>query len=432
MSDELHPRYLEVRLYGALVGYLCELNGNTRFVPSAQFRAADGEPILSLSMAIPGEAQVAAQIFGNPSHPALFNTGGQLPPFFAGLLPEGELRERLAQTRHHAIDRDDFGVLAAAGEDLPGAVVVVPPADPHAIPEYARTFGVTGGADNLEVSVVEGATEGAASVSGVQKKRALSTIEKGRRYTLPGNGKLSDLIAKLPARNDDTQIYNEYVAMRLAEAAGVRVAACRPEPLAAIDVPGLVEAAGSAQSFLAVERYDRAGNERIHVEDACQALQLMPNRKYAGAPWFARLVALLNRIGARGVEDVQQFFVRQTVNTLIGNCDAHLKNFSVVYRDRVHPELTPAYDIVCVTALPGFGGFHTNVAIDRVQRAQTLDDYRAFAREAGVSERVAVAAVRAAVRAAHAQWPALLDELPVPPGMKGVVLERLANLPLAS
>ena len=62
---------------------------------------------------------------------------------------------------------------------------------------------------------------------------------------------------------------------------------------------------------------------------------------------------------------MRQFFIRQTVNTLLGNSDAHLKTFSVLYHNGLMPELSPAYGIVCVAALPGFQGFGTNVAIDQ-------------------------------------------------------------------
>lgn len=432
MTDAIHPRYLEVRLYGAVCGYLCELAGNCRFVPSESFKAANGAPTLTLSMAIPGTPAIAADIFSNPFHPALYNTGGKLPPFFAGLLPESDLRQRLEATRHNPEDRDDFGVLAAAGQDLPGAVVVQPPADAHSIPEHARTFGVTGGAGNLEMSVTEGAAEGAASISGVQNKLALSTVHKGKRYTMPGHGKLSDVIAKLPAKNDDSQIFNEYVAMQLAKAAGVNVASCEPMNLSVIEIDGLQAIAGTATSFLAVERYDRQGNERIHAEDACQMLGRMPAAKYGKEEQFGLLLNLLDALSPRGVRDVREFFMRQAVNTLIGNSDAHLKNFSVLYADKVHPQLTPAYDIVCVAALPGFSAYGMNVAVDRMQRAQTLDTYTELAKAAGIAQRIATAAVKAAVSAAQDTWPKMLDELPTPKGMKEVILDRLKTLPLAS
>ena len=124
--------------------------------------------------------------------------------------------------------------------------------------------------------------------------------------------------------------------------------------------------------------------------------------------------------------------MRQAVNTLIGNSDAHLKNFSVLYADKVHPELTPAYGIACVAALPRFSTYGANVAIDRMQRAQTLDTYTELAKAAGIAQRIATAAVKAAVSAAQDTWPKMLDQLPTPQGMKEVILDRLKTLPLAS
>jgi serine/threonine-protein kinase HipA len=249
---------------------------------------------------------------------------------------------------------------------------------------------------------------------------------------MPGHGKLSDVIAKLPAKNDDSQIFNEYVAMQLAKAAGVNVASCEPMSLSVIDIDGLQVAAGTATSFLAVERYDRDGNKRMHAEDACQMLGRMPGAKYGNEEQFSMLLSLLDALSPRGVRDVREFFMRQAVNTLIGNSDAHLKNFSVLYADKVHPELSPAYDIVCVAALPNFSLYGMNVAIDRMQRTQTLDMYAEMAKAAGIAQRIATAAVKAAVSAAQDTWPKMLDELPTPQGMREVILERLRTLPLAS
>ncbi|SOZ63111.1 putative regulator; hipA-like domains [Cupriavidus taiwanensis] len=432
MSYALHPRFLEVRLYDRLCGYLCEAGGNVRFVPADEFRGDTDRPTLSLSITVPTEAgrRATAEVLDNPFHPAVYNTGHELPPYFAGLLPEGELRKRLEATRSHPEDKDDFGILASAGNDLPGAVVVRP-ADIGALPAHARAYGVTGGADNLEIAVVEGATQGAASVSGVQNKLALSTVQDGKRYTLPSHGKLSDIIAKLPARNDDAQVFNEAVSMQLAAAAGVHVAATRVLPLSTIAVEGLAEALGEDLHYLAVDRFDRTPAGRVHAEDGCQMLGRMPARKYASIDGYVQLVATLYRLSPGGVEHVRQFFLRQAVNTLIGNSDAHLKNFSVIYPNGVLPVLSPAYDIVCVAALPGFASYGQNVAIDRLQREETLAMYEAIAEQAGVPRRIATAAVREAVALAHARWPRLLDELDAPAAIREVVTGRLATLPLA-
>lgn len=89
MTDGLRPRYLAVHLHGILCGYLCEAGRTTRFVPSEQFRGDSARPTLSLSLTIPGNEALTATILSNPFHPALYNTQGELPPYFAGLLPEG-------------------------------------------------------------------------------------------------------------------------------------------------------------------------------------------------------------------------------------------------------------------------------------------------------------------------------------------------------
>ncbi|AEI79989.1 hypothetical protein CNE_2c10200 [Cupriavidus necator N-1] len=432
MSYELHPRFLEVRLYDQLCGYLCEASGNVRFVPSEAFRGDTRRPTLSLSISVPTEAgrKATAEVLDNPFHPAVYSTGHELPPYFAGLLPEGELRKRLEATRSNPDDKDDFGILASAGNDLPGAVVIVP-ADIGALPEYARTYGVTGGADNLEIAVVEGATQGAASVSGVQNKLALSTVLQDKRYTLPAKGRVSDIIAKLPARNDDSQVFNESISMQLAAAAGVHVAPTRVLPVSTIEVEGLVESLGENLHYLAVDRFDRTPAGRVHAEDGCQMLGRMPAKKYAGIESYIQLVATLYRLSPSGVEHARQFFLRQAVNTLIGNSDAHLKNFSVTYHNGVLPELSPAYDIVCVAALPGFATYGQNVAIDKRQREETLATYETIAEKAGVPRRIATAAVREAVALAHANWPRMLDDLGAPQAIRNVVAERLQTLPLA-
>lgn len=431
MSTPLRPRYLEVWLYGRHVGWLCEAGRVTRFVATEQYLADRRRATLSLSMTPPGAEQVTQETLNNHFDPAVYRERGELPPFFAGLLPEGPLRRRLAATRASDRDMDDFGILAAAGEDLPGAVTVVP-ANLDNLTAAARAYGVTGGADNLEISVPERAAEGAASLSGVQDKLALSQIRQGKRYRMPVRGTLSDLIAKLPLPGDDSQVMNEYACMTLAGMAGVEVAQCRPERMDALtDHPELVAALGASTRFLAVDRFDRRSSGAVHIEDACQLLTLMPAQKYAGAKEFVKLIQVLNHLGAGGIDDVRQFFVRQAVNTLIGNSDAHLKNFSVLYADGVRPKLAPAYDIVCVAALAGFRGFGTNVAIDKLQRRETLDTYAAIARQAGISERIAKAAVIQTVSLARDLWPKALKDMEMPDAVRREIEARLKTLPLA-
>jgi serine/threonine-protein kinase HipA len=431
LDNVLRPRYLEVWLHGQHVGWLCEAGRVTRFIATEQYLTDTQRATLSLSMTLPGAEQVTQETLQNHFDPAVYRERGELPPFFAGLLPEGALRHRLAATRKSQRDMDDFGVLAAAGEDLPGAVTVVP-ANLDNLTAAARAYGVTGGADNLEISVPEQAAEGAASLSGVQDKLALSRAKDGKRYRMPVKGKLSDLIAKLPLARDDSQVMNEYACMTLAGLAGVNIARCRPAPMSMLtDHSDLVIALGPDTRFLAVDRFDRDPSGAVHMEDACQLLTLMPSQKYSGAREFVKLIQVLDRLGTRGIEDVRQFFIRQAVNTLIGNSDAHLKNFSVLYRNGVRPELSPAYDIVCVAALAGFRGFGTNVAIDKLQRQETLETYAAVAKQAGISERIAKAAVIQTVTLAKDLWPKALQGMEVPHAVRIEIEDRLNTLPLA-
>jgi serine/threonine-protein kinase HipA len=431
MSDALMPRYLEVWLHGHHAGWLCEAGRITRFVASEPYLADPRRPTLSLSMTVPREEQLTQETLGNRFDPAVYRERGELPPFFAGLLPEGALRQRLAATRRNPQDMDDFGILASAGEDLPGAISVIP-ANLDKLTETARAVGVTGGADNLEIGVPEAAAEGAASLSGVQDKLALSSIRDGKRFCMPVKGTLSDLIAKLPAARDDAQVLNEYLCMQLAAMAGVNVAQCQLVRMGQLDDhPELVEALGEDTRFLAVDRFDRGPGGAVHMEDGCQLLTLMPGQKYAGAAQFLKLIRILDRFSTRGIEDVRQFFIRQAVNTLLGNSDAHLKNFSVLYHNGIMPELSPAYDIVCVAGLPGFNGYATNVAVDKLQRQENLDYYANIAKKAGIAERIARAAVRQTVDRARELWPDALQEMEAPDAVRKEILQRLAMLPLA-
>ncbi len=215
--------------------------------------------------------------------------------------------------------------------------------------------------------------------------------------------------------------------MQLATAAGAHVAATRVLPVSTIEVEGLAESLGENLHYLAVDRFDRTPAGRVHAEDGCQMLGRMPARKYASIEGYVQLIATLYRLSPSGVEHVRQFFLRQAVNTLIGNSDAHLKNF----HNGVLPELSPAYDIVCVAALPGFATYGQNVAIDRLQHEETLATYESIAEKAGVPRRIATAAVKEAVALAHANWPRMLDEPDAPRAIRDAVIKRLETLPLA-
>ena len=113
----------------------------------------------------------------------------------------------------------------------------------------------------------------------------------------------------------------------------------------------------SGLPYLLVERYDRDLTSepirRLHQEDVCQALGRPPDRKYQseGGPAVTEMVALLRRCSAVPAQDLPTLWRALLFNWLVGNCDAHAKNFSLLY-DTGAPTLAPLYDIVSTTVYP--------------------------------------------------------------------------------
>ena len=92
-----------------------------------------------------------------------------------------------------------------------------------------------------------------------------------------------------------------------------------------------------------VKRFDRKNGQKIHQEDFFQALE--KKEKYDGS--VEQIGKKLKEISAVPGLDVQLFCERVVFNFLIGNGDAHFKNYSIVYLDDGQKRLSPAYDIVC-------------------------------------------------------------------------------------
>ncbi|MBU4251961.1 MAG: HipA domain-containing protein [Candidatus Omnitrophota bacterium] len=92
-----------------------------------------------------------------------------------------------------------------------------------------------------------------------------------------------------------------------------------------------------------VKRFDRESGLKIHQEDFFQILE--SGDKYKGS--VEQIGRKLKEISTAPGYDVQLFFERVVFNFIIGNGDAHLKNYAIAYRDKETIRLTPAYDIVC-------------------------------------------------------------------------------------
>ncbi len=257
-------------------------------------------------------------------------TGPDLHPFFSNLLPEGPLREFLARKMNVKPARE-FHLLWGLGEDLPGAIRVIP-AEGDALPTIIEENS-GGGEKTNEVLRF--------SLAGVQLK--FSAIRSEDRLTFPAKGVGGEWIVKLPSDRFEAVPENEFSFMTIAGMIGIDI----PE-IQLVDVReihGIPDGLGRLRDERAfvIKRFDRANNEAVHIEDFAQVFNLRPDDKYGKKSY--RNIAYVIGIES-DISDLEEFIRRLVFSTLIGNEDMHLKNWSLTYRDKHRPSLSPAYDLL--------------------------------------------------------------------------------------
>lgn len=336
---------------------------------------------------------------------------GRLPTFFENLLPEGENRDRLAEKR--GCDREDqLELIVAAGHDLMGALEIVPEDDaPHDVLEWH----VTQGLEPIEAGTLNEPVDDGFSLAGFVTK--FSMVAQGQRYTIRRGTEAGQIIAKLASTRYPDLVENEAACYRLAEAVGIETARAERRDIAELDLG--IEL--PFKDYLHVPRFDRettpAGVRRVHVEELTQALGVRSRNKYQHLE--AAMISLLQILWSQSPnkrDDVLEVFRRWTAFALMGNTDAHVKNWALIYRDGVMPSLSPAYDMVCVAAY--FSGTEPRqFAINKKMNESLLrwDAQQAamLARAAGLPDINKVrAVVRETMADASARWPALLAQAP--------------------
>ncbi|HWU86018.1 MAG TPA: type II toxin-antitoxin system HipA family toxin, partial [Kofleriaceae bacterium] len=262
-----------------------------------------------------------------------------LPPFFSNLLPEGGLRDLVAQRAGIHRDREAH-LIAVLGEDLPGAVIVRRADDPADDPGDAPA--------NLEGA--SGSTEPAGdedgplrfSLAGTQLKFSVLYHAKGRGPTLPIDGRGGNWIAKLPSETYPNVPEHEYEMMRWAGRTGISVP--EVELVTVGDIGGLpIQLPPDRRVFLS-RRFDRPeGGGRVHQEDFAQIANVRAAERY-GVLSHTSIARIVREVA--GEDDFDEVIRRTVFNVLIGNGDAHLKNWSLTYPDGVHARISPAYDLV--------------------------------------------------------------------------------------
>lgn len=389
---------LLITLHDELVGYLAGFkNGRNVFSITDKFKTNPNRSTLSLIThpRFPKANDVMAE-------PWVQNQ--RLHPLFSNLLPEGSLRELIAQGLKAHVDHE-FLILSYLGEDLPGAIVAIP-VEPEDVPDF-----VLSPFDKAKaVKFDKAAQDNNFSLAGVQMK--FSMKEKDGRYNLSKDDVLGDWIIKTPSTKHKFVPLNEYTAMSLAALAGIDIPEIKLVDMDRLDNLPQINLPDEKHAF-AIKRFDRTDNQRIHMEDFAQILVKYPHEKYTSAN-YENIGKVIYDFSGDGLADVQQFARRLLVNILLANGDAHLKNWSLLYPDRVTPRLAPAYDIVTTNAyIENETRYALNMGKTKEWYTVSMGHFQSWADRAGVPWRIIKPHLDDGITKARELWPDALHELPM-------------------
>jgi serine/threonine-protein kinase HipA len=400
---------LAVHLEDRRIGVLTRLAGDRNLFAFDQEYVDDpNRPTLSLSYKSQSGGLVTA----------VRAVTSRLPPFFSNLLPEGHLRDYLAQKAGVKPHREFF-LMAVLGNDLPGAVTI-------------RTLD-SAREDSIEHEHhdAESAEERDVlhfSLAGVQLKFS-ALMESSGGLTIPAHGVGGDWIVKLPSARFPSVPENEYAMLELARAIGIRVPAIRLVPVASI--AGLPrDAAGMQGQALVVQRFDRAPEgRRIHMEDFAQVFGLLPDDKY-GERSYANIAAVL--WAETGDTGTYEFVRRLVFSVLVGNGDMHLKNWSLLYPDGRTPVLSPAYDFVSTVPYIVDDRLGLTFGGSRSLGEITIDQVRRFVEKARLPMHPVWVIVRETLERTVAAWKALPQKELLPRATRDIIGKQIKKVATAS
>ncbi len=401
---------LDVQLYGESIGTLTRFpDDRILFAFQKSYIDNPDRPILSLSF---------KDIFGglitdfNPTQTAAL-------PFFSNLLPEGHLRKYLAE-RANVNEKREFFLLWALGQDMPGAVAVKP-VDGEYLPPVMDDDDndITKEHDNDDILRF--------SLAGVQLKFS-ALIKDSGGITVPAQGVGGSWIVKLPSHEYEGVPENEFSMMTLAKLVGINV----PEiKLVSTDkIANMPEGLSSmkGQAF-AIRRFDRpADGKAHHIEDFAQVFGEYPDRKYKKGN-IARIADVVNV--ESGGKDTEELIRRLTFNTLIGNADMHLKNWSMIYSTPAKVSLAPAYDFVSTIPYIPTDKAALNVSRTKLFSEFNDDELKHLASNARITEKIVLKTAHETVEKFHQHWKEHKKHLPLGKGIVQAIDKHIKTIPIA-
>jgi serine/threonine-protein kinase HipA len=293
--------------------------------------------------------------------------------FLWGLLPDNEfVLERWAK-KFQISPRNVFALITNVGEDCAGAVQFVQPdrvaAMAHAHGDHDNEEEHHHDVEWLDEAGMEARLKalredhaawrlprdtGQFSLAGAQPKTAL-LFEDGR-WGVPSGRTPTTHILKPPTGQFDGHAENEHICLALARSMGLPTASSRVMRF-------------GGEVAIVVERYDRirTGNSilRVHQEDICQAMGIMPTRKYQneGGPGVADIVDLLRTYSSAADDDVATFIDAVAFNWLIAGADAHAKNYSLLLSGGPRVRLAPLYDVASLLPYEQYDPWKTKLSM---------------------------------------------------------------------
>jgi serine/threonine-protein kinase HipA len=349
--------------------------------------------------------------------------------YFDNLLPEGEVRELLCR-QFHLDATDDFGLLARIGAESAGALSIVPSGElpvaedagferRYAALEDAYDLGQWLQAVQVSPAFPYAGIPTRLSLAGAQSKTAVARFADGRLHRSTGGA--TTHIVKLGSDRYPHLVVNEYLCARLAAACGLRIGAAEL-------LPYELFRRGPPEYAYLIERHDRRIDYhrglvlRLHQEDFCQALGRSRRHKYedGGGIRLDEMFAFLSDPTQLIAPALDRGALLRAVlfNALIGNRDAHAKNYSL-HRGDSKAELAPLYDLVCTEVYPELSReLPQSIGQARTLDAVTAADWAQLAAQLGMRPAAIRRQREQLVAAVTAALPRVIDEVMAHPAAR--------------
>ncbi len=352
---------LSVRLHGGIeVGTLEETSAG-----KMRFKYVEG-PKLQLSLSLPIRKEVYSE--------------KECRGYFGGLLPENINTRKMLAMQHKISENNDFALLAAIGGECAGAVSFCKPDEPLKF-EYnteilCRPLSPDGLVKLLEGLPVKPFDGHRMSLAGAQLKTSVCVING--KVARPLYDTFTTHIIKPPMLYKNS-VQNEYICMKTAKKTGLNVAEVEARKVKGFE-------------FLLIERFDRTNSYhedyeiilRKHQEDFAQASGVFAENKYNFS--FKDCLKVLEQLTSPA-KDKEQFCKCAIYNFLIGNSDAHAKNFSLF----LMPDnacITPFYDLLCTTVYDLDNDMAMKIGNAKYAKDVTRKDWEIFASDLDIKPKV--------------------------------------------